>query len=79
MHVDMPGHRDYIKNMIWGGAGGLSDLVVALGRTDAADAGAHVAWRGGVEVPSIVVFLNKTDQMDDPGYWNWWNWNCGKC
>jgi elongation factor Tu len=66
-HVDMPGHRDYIKNMITGAAqvdGAI--LVVAAGDGAMPQTREHVLLARQVEVPSIVVFLNKVDQMDDP-------------
>ena len=66
-HVDMPGHRDYIKNMITGAAqvdGAI--LVVAAPDGPMPQTREHVLLARQVEVPSIVVFLNKTDQMNDP-------------
>src|SRR5512140_2441353 len=66
-HVDMPGHRDYIKNMITGAAqvdGAI--LVVAAPDGPMPQTTEHVLLAHQVEVPSIVVFLNKVDQMDDP-------------
>lgn len=66
-HVDMPGHRDYIKNMITGAAqvdGAI--LVVAAPDGPMPQTKEHVLLARQVEVPSILIFLNKTDQMDDP-------------
>jgi elongation factor Tu len=66
-HVDMPGHRDYIKNMITGAAqvdGAI--LVVAAPDGPMPQTREHVLLARQVEVPSIVVFLNKTDMMEDP-------------
>ena len=66
-HVDMPGHRDYIKNMITGAAqidGAI--LVVSAPDGPMPQTNEHVLLAHQVEVPSIMVFLNKTDQMDDP-------------
>lgn len=66
-HVDMPGHRDYIKNMITGAAqvdGAI--LVVAASDGPMPQTREHVLLARQVEVPSLVVFLNKVDQMDDP-------------
>jgi len=66
-HVDMPGHRDYIKNMITGAAqvdGAI--LVVAAPDGPMPQTREHVLLARQVEVPSVVVFLNKVDQMDDP-------------
>jgi len=66
-HVDMPGHRDYIKNMITGAAqvdGAI--LVVAAPDGPMPQTKEHVLLARQVEVPNIMVYLNKTDQMDDP-------------
>jgi elongation factor Tu len=66
-HVDMPGHRDYIKNMITGAAqvdGAI--LVVAAPDGPMPQTREHVLLANQVEVPSIVVYLNKIDMMDDP-------------
>jgi elongation factor Tu len=66
-HVDMPGHRDYIKNMITGAAqvdGAI--LVVAAPDGPMPQTKEHVLLARQVEVPSVVVFLNKVDMMDDP-------------
>ncbi len=65
-HVDMPGHRDYIKNMITGAAqvdGAI--LVVSAPDGPMPQTREHVLLARQVEVPSIVVFLNKVDVMDD--------------
>src|SRR5688500_10435672 len=65
-HVDMPGHRDYIKNMIAGAAqvdGAI--LVVAAPDGPMPQTREHVLLARQVEVPSIVIFLNKVDMMDD--------------
>ena len=66
-HVDMPGHRDYIKNMITGAAqvdGAI--LVVAAPEGPMPQTREHVLLARQVEVPYILVFLNKVDMMDDP-------------
>ena len=66
-HVDMPGHRDYIKNMITGAAqidGAI--LVVAAPDGPMPQTREHVLLAYQVEVPQLVVFLNKVDMMDDP-------------
>jgi elongation factor Tu len=66
-HVDCPGHRDYIKNMITGAAqmdGAI--LVVSAPDGPMPQTREHVLLAKQVEVPAMVVFLNKTDQMDDP-------------
>ena len=66
-HVDCPGHADYIKNMITGAAqmdGAV--LVVAAPDGPMPQTREHLLLARQVQVPSIVVFLNKVDQMDDP-------------
>jgi elongation factor Tu len=66
-HVDCPGHRDYIKNMITGAAqmdGAI--LVVSAPDGPMPQTREHVLLAKQVEVPKMVVFLNKIDQMDDP-------------
>ena len=66
-HVDMPGHRDYIKNMISGAAqidGAI--LVVAAPDGPMPQTREHILLARQVEVPYICVFLNKVDMMDDP-------------
>ena len=65
-HVDCPGHADYIKNMITGAAqmdGAI--LVVAAPDGPMPQTREHLLLARQVEVPSIVVFLNKVDMMDD--------------
>ena len=65
-HVDCPGHRDYIKNMITGAAqmdGAI--LVVSAPDGPMPQTREHILLARQVEVPAIVVYLNKTDQMDD--------------
>ncbi len=66
-HVDMPGHRDYIKNMITGAAQ-VDGAILVVAAPDGAmpQTREHVLLAHQVEVPSIVVFLNKIDMMDDP-------------
>jgi elongation factor Tu len=65
-HVDCPGHRDYIKNMITGAAqmdGAI--LVVSAPDGPMPQTREHVLLARQVEVPAMVVFLNKVDMMDD--------------
>ncbi len=65
-HVDCPGHRDYIKNMITGAAqmdGAI--LVVAAPDGPMPQTREHVLLARQVEVPAMVVYLNKVDMMDD--------------
>jgi elongation factor Tu len=66
-HVDCPGHHDYIKNMITGAAqmdGAI--LVVSAADGPMPQTREHVLLARQVNVPSMVVFLNKTDMVDDP-------------
>jgi elongation factor Tu len=66
-HVDCPGHADYIKNMITGAAqmdGAI--LVVSAPDGPMPQTREHILLARQVEVPSMVVFLNKVDMMDDP-------------
>ncbi len=66
-HVDCPGHADYIKNMITGAAqmdGAI--LVVAAGDGPMPQTREHILLARQVNVPMIVVFMNKVDQVDDP-------------
>ena len=66
-HVDCPGHADYIKNMITGAAqmdGGI--IVVAATDGPMPQTREHILLARQVGVPSLVVFLNKVDAVDDP-------------
>jgi elongation factor Tu len=66
-HVDCPGHADYIKNMITGAAqmdGAI--LVVAAPDGPMPQTREHILLAKQVQVPSMVVYLNKVDLMDDP-------------
>ena len=65
-HVDMPGHRDYIKNMITGAAQ-VDGAILVVAAPDGAmpQTREHVLLAKQVEVPAIVVYLNKVDMMDD--------------
>jgi elongation factor Tu len=66
-HVDCPGHADYIKNMITGAAqmdGAI--LVVSAADGPMPQTREHILLAHQVGVPYIIVFLNKTDQVDDP-------------
>src|SRR3979411_299811 len=66
-HVDCPGHADYIKNMITGAAqmdGAI--LVVSAADGPMPQTREHILLARQVEVPAIVVYLNKTDMVDDP-------------
>jgi elongation factor Tu len=66
-HVDCPGHADYIKNMITGAAqmdGAI--LVVSAPDGPMPQTKEHILLARQVQVPAVVVFLNKVDMMDDP-------------
>jgi elongation factor Tu len=66
-HIDCPGHKDYIKNMITGAAqmdGAI--LVVAANDGPMPQTREHILLARQVNVPAIVVFLNKTDMVKDP-------------
>src|SRR5216683_2027002 len=66
-HIDCPGHADYIKNMITGAAqmdGAI--LVVAANDGPMPQTREHVLLARQVNVPSLVVFMNKVDMVDDP-------------
>ncbi|MES2001227.1 MAG: elongation factor Tu [Pseudomonadota bacterium] len=66
-HVDCPGHADYVKNMITGAAqmdGAI--LVVSAADGPMPQTKEHILLAGQVGVPTMVVFLNKVDQVDDP-------------
>ncbi|MBW4468672.1 MAG: elongation factor Tu [Pegethrix bostrychoides GSE-TBD4-15B] len=65
-HVDCPGHADYVKNMITGAAQ-MDGAILVVAATDGAmpQTREHILLAKQVGVPSIVVFLNKIDQVDD--------------
>ena len=66
-HIDCPGHADYIKNMITGAAqmdGAI--LVVSAADGPMPQTREHVLLARQVNVPAVLVFMNKTDQVDDP-------------
>jgi elongation factor Tu len=66
-HVDCPGHADYVKNMITGAAqmdGAI--LVVSAADGPMPQTREHILLARQVNVPAIVVFMNKIDQVDDP-------------
>ena len=66
-HVDCPGHADYIKNMITGAAQ-MDGAILVVAATDGPmqQTRVHLLLAKQVNVPSIVVFMNKCDQVDDP-------------
>ena len=65
-HVDCPGHADYIKNMITGAAQ-MDGAILVIAATDGpmAQTKEHLLLSRQVNVPSVLVFLNKCDQVDD--------------
>jgi elongation factor Tu len=65
-HVDCPGHADYVKNMITGAAQ-MDGAILVVAATDGAmpQTKEHILLARQVGVPSIVVFMNKIDQVDD--------------
>ncbi len=65
-HVDCPGHADYIKNMITGAAQ-MDGAILVVSATDGVmpQTREHILLAKQVEVPSIVVFMNKVDMVDD--------------
>ncbi|MCH7767420.1 MAG: elongation factor Tu [Nitrospinae bacterium] len=66
-HVDCPGHADYVKNMITGAAQ-MDGAVVVVSASDGPmpQTREHILLARQVGVPSLVVYLNKVDQVDDP-------------
>src|SRR5713101_2266721 len=66
-HVDCPGHADYIKNMITGAAQ-MDGAILVVAATDGPmpQTREHILLARQVGVPSIVVFMNKVDMVDDP-------------
>ena len=66
-HVDCPGHADYIKNMITGAAQ-MDGAVLVVSAPDSVmpQTREHILLARQVGVPAIIVYLNKTDQVDDP-------------
>src|SRR5437588_6154226 len=66
-HVDCPGHADYIKNMITGAAQ-MDGAILVVGANDGPmpQTREHILLAYQVSVPSIVVFMNKVDMVDDP-------------
>src|SRR5574344_2005125 len=66
-HVDCPGHADYIKNMVTGAAQ-MDGAILVVAATDGAmpQTREHILLARQVNVPKIVVFMNKVDMVDDP-------------
>jgi elongation factor Tu len=65
--VDCPGHADYIKNMITGAAQ-MDGAILVVAATDGpmAQTREHILLAHQVNVPAVVVYINKADEMDDP-------------
>ena len=70
-HIDCPGHADYIKNMITGAAQ-MDGAILVVSATDGPmpQTREHILLARQVNVPRIVVFMNKCDQVQDKNYWN---------
>src|ERR687898_3254189 len=66
-HVDCPGHADYVKNMITGAAQ-MDGAILVVSEADGPmpQTREHILLARQVEVPYVIVFMNKTDQVDDP-------------
>jgi len=66
-HIDCPGHQDYVKNMITGAAQ-MDGAILVVAATDSVmpQTREHVLLARQVNVPYIIVFINKTDMVDDP-------------
>jgi elongation factor Tu len=66
-HVDCPGHADYIKNMVTGAAQ-MDGAIIVVAATDGPmpQTREHILLAGQVNVPKIIVFMNKVDLVDDP-------------
>src|SRR5688500_14021192 len=66
-HVDCPGHADYVKNMITGAAQ-MDGAIVVVSATDGPmpQTREHILLARQVNVPYIVIFMNKCDAVDDP-------------
>jgi elongation factor Tu len=66
-HVDCPGHADYVKNMVTGAAQ-MDGAIIVVAATDGPmpQTREHILLARQVNVPKIVVFLNKVDMVDDP-------------
>ncbi len=79
-HIDCPGHADFIKNMITGAAqmdGAI--LVVSAADGPMPQTKEHVLLARQVDVPALVVFLNKVDLVTTKNCWNWLSWKFVNC
>src|SRR4051812_39200824 len=79
-HVDMPGHADYVKNMVTGAAQ-VDGAILVVSAQDGAmpQTREHIVLAGQVGVRHVVVALNKADTVDDAESWTWSSWRCGSC
>ena len=79
-HIDCPGHADYVKNMITGAAQ-MDGAILVVAATDGPmpQTREHILLARQVGVPSIVVFMNKCDAVEDPELLDWWNWKYANC
>ena len=66
-HVDCPGHADYVKNMVTGAAH-MDGAIIVVAATDGPmpQTREHILLARQVNVPRLVVFMNKVDMVDDP-------------
>ena len=79
-HVDCPGHADYVKNMITGAAqmdGAI--LVVSAADGPMPQTREHILLARQVNVPYIVVYMNKWTWSTTRSCWTWWSWRFGSC
>ncbi len=78
-HVDCPGHADYVKNMITGAAQ-MDGAILVVAATDGAmpQTREHILLARQMQVPAIVVFLNKVDMLgeSDQSFSTSLKWNC---
>ena len=79
-HVDCPGHADYVKNMVTGAAQ-MDGAILVVAATDGPmpQTNAHVLLARQVNVPRIVVFLNKCDMSTIPKCSTWSRWRFATC
>ena len=79
-HVDCPGHADYVKNMVTGAAQ-MDGAILVVAATDGPmpQTNEHVLLARQVNVPRIVVFLNKCDMVDVPKCSTWSRWRFATC
>ena len=78
-HIDCPGHADFIKNMITGAAQMDGAIRSSRPPTVHAQTREHVLLARQVNVPALVVFLNKIDLVDDPELLELVEWSSASC